>query len=1092
MTPEEKQRLAQEATAFKAANPGADPEVVKAHLRSKLQSFRTAQPAEPNIERRALTVAQGLEQMPSRPYADAMVEDRKRLKPETLRRTNPKLKRTKEILRDVGKSKRVVERVLPEDSPYRDALKEAGAVAAEGAKSGLQGFLEAMSLPQQAVHQASEGTRDPDEWLRRRYKRADEGATAPLPDPIANLLRPETHVALADAAGKILDVPGSMLGAGLGIAADVAMLKRPNYQAAYEQVASEIKKPRAEGSKAIMLATSDPLSYIGGGGGAGTGATVGKQMGRALGRAGISGAKATKAVADATRAGEKLAGTPHLNKALEGIFKKAGAADPAQLQAVVGVGSEFAGRASPLSILGQEVNPAAIVSGLSGGKVQIPEQLARRAAAPIGKATRTLQRGVAGAAGRKGPVEAPYHERVFVEREAAKSTHRAQTGVSAGLDRYAREVASIAPASSARRRELMRHFADPGKSTPASLVPPNAAESTWLKKQNDFFAEYGQKLLDAGVIGKLERNPFSNAYVPRQELERGFRGWYKKRYGPTMGALETDPLHARSINNQRPLGAGARSGYRYIEDPHEIVANYVPRVERALETAKYKKVIARAMKDAPPEALARMDRAFAGSKWPILDEALSLFKEGQLLAIPRFHIVNVIEDTTKMAASGMNDPRRFLQADDVINAHVKGSDVVARSPGGRSFTADQLRAMGSENGFFDSPTAYDFSFDAAGKAPSVFSEAAEKAAGISKPKRLLNRAIQDPARVAGEAFRDATTLGARRLGQKFARGHDTRARMALFIDRLAKGDSPNAAAKVVSDTLFDMGVQSPFMRGAKRIAPFAPYTIRSAKALPRLIANRPGLVNLPGHIGRAYAGAESNDQRDEPPTFQSERSATLPLAKGARSKVGSLVAALSGQEVDPGFGMSIPLRGNLGEGLSPLLEAASGNADPLGLMLGPHLSWAAEQLAEKNLLTKQEQGPLDFGSGIPLFPYGTIGPPELQAPSEEDANLLQYLAPFAGQWPSFAANAIGAATGSERPLIGGYQRPYSDDARQRSAMDLLGKLTSLNPALTRATTEQTNAAQKPAVKRAAEVRAKRKAEIKERRKRLRLEKKSKP
>lgn len=275
----------------------------------------------------------------------------------------------------------------------------------------------------------------------------------------------------------------------------------------------------------------------------------------------------------------------------------------------------------------------------------------------------------------------------------------------------------------------------------------------------------------------------------------------------------------------------------------------------------------------PPEiaaALGSIKQGVFNPKGPIgnalrgFDALTNGWKSITLGLFPSFHTRNEFDDLFRATAYGGLNPLRLK---DAISVQVHGTSLAragmndAFELGGKTYTSRELKELALKNGVTDT------------------GQVGELAGRLDLFQKSKNPVLW------------ATDLG-RRVGT--ARENSTR--MALFMDRLAKGDSPEIAAQFTNKILINYTLKTRFEREVmQRLFPFYMYTSRNVPLQFEYLLKRPGVMAGVQKLREEFAG-------DQPLGIDG---AQLPefLAKGLPIRLGT------GEDGAPQFGR---LAGQLG------------------------------------------------------------------------------------------------------------------------------------------------------------------------------------
>lgn len=136
-------------------------------------------------------------------------------------------------------------------------------------------------------------------------------------------------------------------------------------------------------------------------------------------------------------------------------------------------------------------------------------------------------------------------------------------------------------------------------------------------------------------------------------------------------------------------------------------------------------------------------------------------------------------------------------------------------------------------------------------------------------------------------------------------GVEDNSRLALFVDRLAKGYNPGDAAEWVNKTLYDVGDMTDFERTKmKRLIPFYSWQAKNAEAMLAEGLMRPGKLTTADKLSKALS--DDSIKRDEMTPWQSDQlsfamkgkavpiSGLFPTVEGIRTIANPVQALLQG------------------------------------------------------------------------------------------------------------------------------------------------------------------------------------------------------
>jgi len=229
----------------------------------------------------------------------------------------------------------------------------------------------------------------------------------------------------------------------------------------------------------------------------------------------------------------------------------------------------------------------------------------------------------------------------------------------------------------------------------------------------------------------------------------------------------------------------------------------------------------------------------------LYDKVHNLIKKSQTVWFPAFHVRNAISNTFVNMTAGLTNPDRYFRALDVqiyMNALDKGNKEIIKKYGEKkigNFTLESIYNMAKYNGV----TTTNF-----------FSEMADDLIG---KQSLLNKAsVLNP-------------LSSEFALQKGGRLIEENARLALFIDRLLKGDDIRSAALKVKEVLFDYADLTDFEKNVlKKFIPYYTWTRKNAEQMLKMIAFQPGKFSaiMKGFKGiqQAFSNLSEEDQAKLP------------------------------------------------------------------------------------------------------------------------------------------------------------------------------------------------------------------------------------
>lgn len=875
------------------------------------------------------------------------------------------------------------------------------------------------------------------------------------------------------------------------------------------EAAREVSAPSSEflGKLGVGIAQPSTLFTLGLAGGS---KTTASQIQRAARASGLSTGNA-KVVAEAIASLYETKGaTPQIAEQAKALFVSAGG-DAAKLAKVIGSEAEFIGKGG-VQVAGVDV------SALASRATGLPEQLTRRG---LEKVARIGAKKIPTPLRPTGLVDLPYHSRRGLERAIVKQKHQAIAAIQQDLEAAVTDVAPSATGISKERQAelILQHFEPDIQlrhgqwelASSGGQFPMTAPEQKFVDAVENYFKTLGSKVGRAGT-----GHPVTGRYVPRQyapsreplanmqnifqpEIEEFGRATPFKKRGSGGKISVTDVGTGEVVKVKNPGVPLGRGQLNAETDPFKIIANYTPKIERHVASANYERFLAdnfsqpragnmklnqfaRMRNSAgkrvwvPKELREEGRRVFNSFTIPYFDAAQNNFKVANLLPVPRFHLLNAIEDTFKMIASGFKNPEAFAWVRQVKDHRIPDSAILFNTPLGRRITVGEARAGMIQNGYLHSVTGGSFDF-APQRGARDFAYEMEKATtkaelpGVLRaPQRLAKNIKARPGRAVNEAYLDVVGLGpVRRIGKKWAEKWESYSKGAHYLDQLARGVPEGEAAAKTSQFLFDHAVQSSAQQALRRVSPFIGYTMKTTTALPKLLGKNPKMALAPLHLQRAM----KQENEDVAPLNARTR---FPIATAPESyrqlvgklskKVGEATGGAIGGEINPGAGMAIGLRGDPIEGAAGPLEFLAGSGgNQLAQSQGFPFNYMMEQQTGQDLLTGADLDPADGLLTPRQFNYGTPGiPDELQAAEGQIAPLARYGTAWLGPWARLGLNVGARMLGAPGPVAGA-QRSYAEDAGVRDFLQA-AELTGVpSTYLTDPMQEQKDIANQPEVER---------------------------
>ncbi len=464
-------------------------------------------------------------------------------------------------------------------------------------------------------------------------------------------------------------------------------------------------------------------------------------------------------------------------------------------------------------------------------------------------------------------------------------------------------------------------------------------------------------------------------------------GFQKTRTLPTIAEAETMGLHpvkdARVLTAVREMEGVKQRAINSMYDALNKIPNIS--VEAAKAPAGWVKLPVKHLegKAVHPEVarfLQRLDETFNnddGMRHMVnyIKEAQNIWKGLVTAPNPMFHARNALGNLYNNFLAGVVNPNMYTLAARIQ----KGSDDVIEL-GGRSFTGQQLRAVfrqaGLEGfGFFH------------GEAPRRMAKEAQEVFTRRTTLESAGRALRHPV----EAGRD--------VGNAI----ETNAKLAHFIDRMAKGDSVEQAAESVRKFLFDYGDLTSAEQKIKGFIPFYTWTRKNLPLQLEMLVKQPGkfaALEKARQTGERVSGTEGSAR---PEWLDSE--AAIPII---RTPDGNVIY----------LRMDLPATNlNMLGGPIQTLRSAAG-------MLTPLAKVPIEVGMNKQMFS---------GAPIEKYPGAMTQYGNLQVPAYVGYGLSQF-----GAVPRAAADILG--TNREQPSTKGYLPP------QPKQMPVIGSMVrTVNP-----------------------------------------------
>ena len=533
-----------------------------------------------------------------------------------------------------------------------------------------------------------------------------------------------------------------------------------------------------------------------------------------------------------------------------------------------------------------------------------------------------------------------------------------------------------------------------------------------------------KKLLEDSVLQRTrvkgEADP--NLAVP-QYIQRFARGTGEKKVedaiAAAFGVPKTSKMQTGAFGDFDELGD---TGVAIPRDIHRLMRGTFDSTHQS-----FRSFMSRVPGGKSPAARAVMKGLDAYAR------LTNFWKRNVLVTRPGYHMLNAYNDSLQMVTDGMMRPGKWLWKAQKVYRGKEGLDVKVVVDGKtvtKSYTPQQIKELAQK---YNLPVQ-DISSTSIARLEQVGPTAGQYRRfqrATQKQRVDAKKAVKKKhGRLKGEELemRIAEEMGSTPLAAKEARaedfdrivrgGFDTakeyvgmpglpaktgewvakqwegHAKMAHFMWRLSKGDSPAIAASRTFDILLDYQNPGKYVQIARWFFPFATWMMTAPKMTARLATTRPGAVANVERFFRAQEGEGA-----EPGSYVSQRAPFYHLEEpgkqllgGAREAIRRGIAPLTGEDPDaiagtgvgPGmsavhmprepFGESLtmPLEASgvssllQGRGWDPKIELLAGSAAPLPKAM-------AEYLFQKDVVTGK---PLQRSAPWELFPSRMPAVPE--------------------------------------------------------------------------------------------------------------------
>lgn len=267
---------------------------------------------------------------------------------------------------------------------------------------------------------------------------------------------------------------------------------------------------------------------------------------------------------------------------------------------------------------------------------------------------------------------------------------------------------------------------------------------------------------------------------------------------------------------------------------------------------------------------------------------------------PANNTINVANDLVQASTAGMNNiPLRLSQGAAALDA-TKPLEI-----GGKVYQPGELRTLANE-----------FNIGLENVNKDVLNK---KLGSLSKGSNV--RILDDA--VSGGLLDRLPDKVAQKIPMtmQFQHRWEDLSKMALFIERLDRGDAPLQAAKMVFNTLMDYNDLNKVQQIAKWFLPFVTWTSKMPTVAGRALVRNPAAFQRPFKAAQAFGGEEKYD----PSTFRQEQGTSIPLSPRGEQVMGEL-SGLEGKNLGQ---TRVRARIPMDEGLSPWASLISeGNIKP--------------------------------------------------------------------------------------------------------------------------------------------------------------------
>jgi hypothetical protein len=572
------------------------------------------------------------------------------------------------------------------------------------------------------------------------------------------------------------------------------------------------------------------------------------------------------------------------------------------------------------------------------------------------------------------------------------------------------QLAQLAPADQARRVEIVKKHIDPDydvevheggqtvfpKDDFISTEQLSPQEQRWVQGMRQFMEKRQSELASAGVLADTQKgaNLLTGEYYPRR-FERRFG--FNEELPAGSSSSGTTSLAARTKDGGLPMGRLDEENrfhkLRATADPHAVLPQYSKQASRAEARANFEGWLATNY-GTKAKATDRVPHGFSAveikgethhvptdlhklvngtfdksahslasvlSKYPgvkessvgrvavagldVMSSMMAEFKRNVTVKVLGFHAVNGMNDVMQMSTAGVG-PQWLGKASNVIKSAARGDENAIRL-----LKEAQGHNIGTEANLLRDVVA-----PRGAGADTMISEATRSLRGQEK---RLNKIARDAGGNVSrkQKIKDAA-YGAYKYvdesGERWASYWRSRAELATFLARRAKGDSPERAAQVVADVLLDYGSPNQLMQVAKLTMPFANYMLKAPGMVAKAAVRNPKMVLGPDRLLQAM----SDPNGYEPKESMSEKGPYVSLSPRGQQMAGDFREAMGGGPTRPGYGMALSPRTPFQEAMSPFDIATKDGFASLpraaAMNSGPFAQAAIEGITGQDMFTKKE------------------------------------------------------------------------------------------------------------------------------------------